>query len=504
MADSSDSAASAASGDAGEPGASTTGDQHDGGQTEPEQPESGQAPYGQTPYGQTPYSQYPYGQTPYSQAPYGQQPYGQAPYGQSPYGQAPYEQSPYGQSPYGGGYPPSPYAASPYGQWVPPAPKPGIIPLRPLSVGEILDGAFTAMRRNPMATLGFSAIVMTVYGVIVSGTSIALTHLVRGVQQPTFGQKFTSAQAAYFAKVELPDLAVVLVMTFLITTILTGMLVSVVGHSVLGRQISIGEAWRLTRPRLGALVGNVLLAWLVVFGTVVIGSLVAVLIGAIFIAVHVTPVGVIVMVLGIGASVVFGVIFFVRFALSPGAVVLEGLGPAMSLRRSWRLVRKSSWRVFGILLLVEVIVLVATGVLQVPFSVIAAVVGHGSGSGGIVIFGSGGASGGGSVLAEVIAGIGGIVAGTVARPVVAGAQALLYVDLRMRREGLDITLQSAASDQPGQTAFEFGDVWTGTGPRAGQPGPQAAQAAESGTATAPETGAGPETGAVPPPDQQRW
>src|SRR3984885_11885612 len=82
---------------------------------------------------------------------FGQQPYGQQPYGQQPYGQQPgYGQQPYGQP----GYGLPQYGGSPYGQWTPPAPKPGVIPLRPLSVGEILDGAFTAVRRNPKATLG--------------------------------------------------------------------------------------------------------------------------------------------------------------------------------------------------------------------------------------------------------------------------------------------------------------------------------------------------------------
>src|SRR4051794_32416621 len=47
-----------------------------------------------------------------------------------------------------------PYAAT--------APRPGIIPLRPLGVGELLDGAFTAMRRYPRATLGLSAIIAAV------------------------------------------------------------------------------------------------------------------------------------------------------------------------------------------------------------------------------------------------------------------------------------------------------------------------------------------------------
>src|ERR1700710_2430956 len=34
---------------------------------------------------------------------------------------------------------------------------PGMIPLRPLAVSEILDGAFVVIRRHPRATLGVSA-----------------------------------------------------------------------------------------------------------------------------------------------------------------------------------------------------------------------------------------------------------------------------------------------------------------------------------------------------------
>ena len=396
------------------------------------------------------------------------------------YAQSPYDQSSYGQAPYGGGYPTSPYGASPYGQWVPPAPKPGIIPLRPLSVGEILDGAFSAVRRTPLPTLGFAAIVMTVYGVVVTGTTLALTHLVKGVTAPVAGHPLTSANAGYLGKVEVPELAVVIIAQFLATTLLTGMLASVLGHSVLGRPISAAQAWRLTRERLGALFGSVLLSWVIVFGTMIGGSLLSVLAWAGLRAGHVAPLGVLLMVIAIPASGVFGVIFLVRLAIAPGAVMLEGQRPVASIRRSWRLVRKSSWRVFGILLLAELIVLVATGVLTVPFSVIGTLVGgHGS-SGGILTFGTTGS--GTPVVTAIIIGVGGIVAGAVTRPVIAGVQVLLYVDLRMRREGLDIALQSAVSEGGGQPAPDFGQVW----------------------AAGPSTAGQPEQGDTPPPDQQRW
>jgi len=490
MADTPDSAAGSTSGGTGEPGVTGDADR------QRDRPEDGQAAPPPRQYGGAAYAQSPYAQPQYGQAPYGQGPYGQAPYGQGPYSPAPYGKGPYGQAPYGGGYPTAPYGASPYGQWVPPAPKPGIIPLRPLSVGEILDGAFAAVRRTPLPTLGFAAIVMTVYGVVVTGTTLALTHLVRGVAAPVSGQPLTSANTGYLVKVEVPAVAVIIVAQFLATTLLTGMLASVLGHSVLGRPIGVTEAWRLTRKRLGALFGTVLLSWVIVFGTVIGGSLLSVLAWAGLRAGHVAPLGVLLMVIAIPASIVFGVIFFVRLAAAPGVVILEGQRPAASIRRSWRLVRKSSWRVFGILLLAELIVLVATGVLTVPFSVIGALVGgHGSG-GNVLTFGT--TSSSTPIVTAIIIGVGGIVAGAVARPVMAGVQVLLYVDLRMRREGLDIALQSATGDG-GQQDLDFGQVWAQAPLQpAGYPAP--AQWSQPVQWSPPAPPAERDT----PPDQQRW
>lgn len=64
--------------------------------------------------------------------------------------------------------------------------------------------------------------------------------------------------------------------------------------------------------------------------------------------------------------VVPGLIFAVRSALVPQAVVLEGAGGAGALRRSWALVRGSWWWTFGALLTVEVIVSVASAAITVP------------------------------------------------------------------------------------------------------------------------------------------
>ena len=87
------------------------------------------------------------GQPPYPGPPqYGQPRYGQPRYGQPPYGQPRYGQPAYGQPPYG---------------WRPDV-KPGVVPLRPLGLGELLDGAVGVLRRYPRPALGLAALIAVI------------------------------------------------------------------------------------------------------------------------------------------------------------------------------------------------------------------------------------------------------------------------------------------------------------------------------------------------------
>ena len=79
----------------------------------------------------------------------------------------------YGSPPPGrgdAGYPVPPafndagWGAAPGGFFL--APKPGIIPLRPLSIGEIISGAFESLRANPRAMFLPSLIVLTATGAL--------------------------------------------------------------------------------------------------------------------------------------------------------------------------------------------------------------------------------------------------------------------------------------------------------------------------------------------------
>ena len=93
----------------------------------------------------------------------------------------------------------------------------------------------------------------------------------------------------------------------------------------------------------------------------------------------------------------------------------------------------------------------------------------------------------------VIGAVGSIIAGAITQPISAGVTVLLYVDLRMRREGLDLALQTATSD--GQApADDFATVWHPAGPE----GPAGAAGSAGAAPTAPQPGPAPEAGPPPP------
>ncbi len=114
------------------------------------------------------YGQYAPGYDPSAPQAPGQPQYGTPPagqYGQTQYGQTQYGQTQYGQQAPGGSLP----------GYRPAADKPGIVPLRPLTLGELYDGAFGAVRHNPAVALGLTAIVMIVAVIIGTLVSIPLT-----------------------------------------------------------------------------------------------------------------------------------------------------------------------------------------------------------------------------------------------------------------------------------------------------------------------------------------
>jgi hypothetical protein len=411
-------------------------------------PQPGQPGYGQPGYGPPGYPQQPPGQPGYGQQG------GQSPYGQPGYGQPGYP--PYGQQGYGQpGYPP--YGQPRYGQpggWNA-APAPGGIPLRPLGLGDILNGAVTSARRNPAATFGLAAIVMTLYGIVAAIfeaiESSQLGRLTSAEQTLNNGHTLSAQQAdnllgSFFGGI-LPAFVATILLSLVLNSALTGMLSGVIGRGILGRRVELAQAWRA--GRVGPVIGTTLL--LLLIGICV--PLPVIIVVVVLALLHLGPVAALLGVLGGIASVVFGLVIYVRLSVTLPALVLERVSPTSAIKRSFELSRGSSWRLFGILLLTQIIVGIASLVLTIPFSLLGSLAG-----GSASLFGGGPHE---TLASVIIAAIGGIAASTVTAPISAGVVVLLYADLRMRREGLDLALRTAAQTAASQplTGDEFDSAW---------------------------------------------
>ncbi|MDQ1626063.1 MAG: hypothetical protein QOJ49_1561 [Actinomycetota bacterium] len=332
--------------------------------------------------------------------------------------------------------------------WTPP-PKPGVVPLRPLGVGEILDGAISTLRAHPRTMLGFSALVAVASQILI----IPVTWLLlRDTGDITIDQTTGSSSDAAFAASSFSAAALQGLVTLIATLILTGVLTVVVSRAVLGQAITTAEAWRLGRPRLPALFGVTGLVFLLAVGLAVVclapGIAVA-LAGGPGVAVA------LLLIAGIPAYLVAMVYFYVAFVLAPAAVVLERQGVIASLLRSRRLVKTAWWRTFGLILLVNVIAQLLSGVLSTVFSIAALATSFISGD-GLQPY---------SFLPLVISGVGAVVASTITWPFTAAATVLIYVDRRMRREGLDMELTRAAGLAPvGDSATPGVPPPAGSGP----------------------------------------
>jgi hypothetical protein len=353
-------------------------------------------------------------------------------YGQPAYGQQPGDgQQSYGQQSYGQQWGQQPYGQAAWGAPRPPEYRPGVIPLRPLGLGELLDGAVQVVRQYPRPTLGLSAVialVTTALNAVVLYVSFRpLASLDTSGTDTTTGSDAVDAEFGGFLAGNVAST----VITALAAVVLAGVITSVIGKAVVGQETTFKEAWVGVRPMILRLVGLALLTGLIVLGvfalTVGLGVGMALTLG--------TPGAVLGVLLGV-AGVVAMVYLYVRLSLAPCAMVLEKCGVREALRRSGVLVHRSWWRVAGILLLTEIIASIVGGVLGVPFLVL--------GAGGGFLTGSSDTAGLSFVLATAI---GGGLTQALVEPFSTGVRALLYVDRRMRAEGLDVSLQ--ASSAPG-------------------------------------------------------
>ena len=265
--------------------------------------------------------------------------------------------------------------------------------LRPLSLGEVLDGAFTIYRRQ-FVSLFLTALLPQLPMIVL----MALYYLFLGSVTSPAGPDLSATMGITVMLVALVLLPLAIIGSF---TAIGGVTFQV-ARAYTGKPVSTGEAIRRGFQRSLPMTG----AYLVV-GIMSMFGLLAFIIG-------------------------FFVVWVSAFAVAP-AVVLERRGPIEAISRSWEMVKGAWGEVF-------LVIFIASMIATLPGSA----VGMFAVFGGLVI--SGGdpdtlmaAQAVGQVLSQLTR--------TLTIPFSLGATVLLYYDRRVRTEALDVQMMAESLPQ---------------------------------------------------------
>ena len=313
--------------------------------------------------------------------------------------------------------------------------QPGIIPLRPLTVGELFNGAFQAVRVNPQTMFGFAFAIMAVVGLVqaffASSSSSSLTRALSSGDTDDLVYSLGSSMGSFVTSG----------LTLLATAFLSGMLALTVWDAVLGRKSSPADAWHRFSPRFVPVLLATLLIGIIEFVAIVVVLLVF-LIPFFLVVVNTASArsydsasagiggALSIIFLMIVALIVIACFLTVKFAFTSSAVVLEGLGPVDAMKRSWSLSKGSFWRILGRIWLIGIVTTLITSVLGAIVGAILGVGANAAESLGLLVAFSAFVS---ALLSAVVI------------PVQSSFYTLMYLDERMRKENLAPMIAQEAS-----------------------------------------------------------
>jgi len=253
--------------------------------------------------------------------------------------------------------------------------------LRPLGIGESLDAAIKIYTAN------FWTLVRTVF-IVVAPVQV-LTALVRtsanGGLDTTTGT-VDPAQAIG----SVAALLIVFVISSIATQLATATVLKVVSSYYLGETEDWRSSLRFAFHRLGSVL------WITFLVDLLAG-------------------------LGLIACVVPGVYFYFAWSVAIPVLLIEGTRGFKAMRRSRDLVSDRWWSVFGAIFVATIITAIITGVLE---SILI----------GITF------STDSQLLHAVATAVAAIISATVLTPFTASVIAVVYFDLRVRKEGFDLEL----------------------------------------------------------------
>ena len=313
--------------------------------------------------------------------------------------------------------------------------QPGIIPLRPLTVGELFNGAFQAVRVNPQTMFGFAFAIMAVVGLVqaffASSSTSSLTRALSSGDANDLVYSLGNSMGSFVTSG----------LTLLATAFLSGMLALTVWDAVLGRKSSPADAWHRFSPRFVPVLLATLLIGIIEFVAIVVILLVF-MIPFVLVVVNAASArsydsasagiggAFAIIFLMIVALIVIACFLTVKFAFTSSAVVLEGLGPVDAMKRSWSLSKGSFWRILGRIWLIGIVTGLISAVLG---GIVGAILGVGAAAADSV-----------GMLVAFSAFLSALLSAVVI-PVQSSFYTLMYLDERMRKENLAPMIAQEAS-----------------------------------------------------------
>lgn len=287
--------------------------------------------------------------------------------------------------------------------------------IRPLTLAEILDRAFRIYRQNFLKLLGIYAIPFIPIMLIQTGSTAYLTSNM--IQDPTSFLEDANLMGLGVATIA-ASLLLGLISFVLISGFATTAFTRAVSNAITGKSISILDSYRtISRPALTMLLA-LLLIGILIFGMII--WTVVPIVGWLS-----------------GPGIVFFIVLIVNPLLAP-VIVLENQGVIASLRRAWDLGRSRFWWLMGFAIVLALLgQLIVTGPIYLLSGVLQSILGALPSLSMETQL----------ALSNVASGLASMVLTLLYTPLQLTMFTVVYFDLRVRNEGLDLALQLApASD----------------------------------------------------------
>jgi Membrane domain of glycerophosphoryl diester phosphodiesterase len=309
--------------------------------------------------------------------------------------------------------------------------------LRPMSLSELLDRVFTLYRNNFWLFCGIMALPEAVRAVF--GVLYAMSSAVRSAQVLQPNPQYPFAVFAVLGR-GIAAAGLLAVVEVVLGAIALGAVTVAVSQLYLSQPVSVIGSYRSIRGKIGGLIGLIFLLLLIAFALLAALGIGGGILGAVAMlgagGFRANPIAAIAIIyLAILIAIVFGLYVMMRFAVSVPVYVLERIGVAEAMGRSGALTKGRRWRIFGAVIVVVLIAYAVQMIFVVPFMLFTIPAAF---QRSLI-----------PAWAQIGTAIAGAVGGTIAGPLLTITVALIYYDVRIRKEAFDLeSMMKAAGPVP--------------------------------------------------------